>query len=109
MEESRRARTLAQERLRTRLELSKAKAEQDQKEKEEDVQKRIQVLLSLKQNADSALAELKAANERYPEGYINNYTRPYFFPPNMSIGERRMNKLRTRQDCKRLLLSFLKD
>ena len=65
MEESRRARSLAQERLRIRLEASKAKAEHEQKTKEEDTQKRIRALLSLKQNYDSALAELKASNERY--------------------------------------------
>jgi hypothetical protein len=64
MEESRRARSLAQERLRVRLELSKTTAEQEQKRKEEDSHKRIQVLLSLKQNYDSALAELKSDNER---------------------------------------------
>lgn len=62
--ESRRARMLAQERLRSRLETSKAKAELEQKQSDEYVQKRIDAFLSLKQNADAALSELKAANER---------------------------------------------
>lgn len=55
---------LAQERLRSRLETSKAKAELEQKQSDEYVQKRIDAFLSLKQNADAALSELKAANER---------------------------------------------
>ena len=65
MEDSRKARSLAQERLRGRLEVSKAKAEQEQKVKEEDALKRMQALVNLKQNYDSALAELKSSNERY--------------------------------------------
>ena len=64
MEESCRARSLAQERLRVRLEKSKTKAENDQKTKEEDTQKKTRAMLSLKQNYNSALAELKASNER---------------------------------------------
>lgn len=64
MEESRKARALAQERLRTRIESDKSHVENNAKEKEREAQRRIKALLSLKQNADTALSELKAANER---------------------------------------------